>query len=88
MRIIEDESKPQRVSVPVTGAILCQVEAGARRAGVSRSAFLARMLRYGLEAEKQKRAEFVRKIRQYRDCKDPKAAEKLGDELGEMIFSG
>lgn len=77
---------PQRVSVPVSPEILQQIDARAERAGVSRSAFLARLLQYGLEAEDQKREQFIQKIRRYRDCSDPAQAEQLGNELGEMIF--
>ena len=86
LRNLKKDSAPQRVSVPVTAEMLNQIEARAERAGVSRSAFLARLLQYGLEAERQKRDQFFDKIRQYRDCEDSKTAEQLGDELGEMIF--
>ena len=76
----------QRVSVPVSSEVLQQIDARAERAGVSRSAFLARLLQYGLEAEEQKREQLMQKIRRYRDCADPAEAERLGNELGEMIF--
>lgn len=86
LRDLKRESSVQRVSVPVTSDVLRQIEARARHAGLSRSAFLARLLEYGLEAEKQKQDQFFDKIRQYRDCDDPDSAEQLGNELGEMIF--
>ena len=53
---------------------------------ISRSTFLGRLLRSGLEAEQQKREQLAQKIRRYRECADPAEAERLGDELGEMIF--
>jgi hypothetical protein len=43
-----------RVSVPVSAENLHLIEAQAERAGVSRSAFLARLLQLGLEAEQQR----------------------------------
>lgn len=77
---------PQRVSVPISSEMLQKIDARAERAGVSRSAFLARLVQYGLEAEEQKREQLAQKIRRYRDCADSAEAEQLGNELGEMIF--
>lgn len=75
-----------RVSVPVAPEMLQEIEIRAKRAGVSRSAFLTRLLKYGLEAEQQKRDHFTQKIRQYRESTDPSEVERLGNEIGEMIF--
>jgi hypothetical protein len=83
---IERKLSSLRVSVPVTREMLDEIDSKANRSGMSRSAFLARILRCGLEAERQKRDDLARKIRQYRDCADPAEAARLGDELGEMIF--
>ena len=80
------QSTPSRVSVPVTNEMLHEIEERAHRSGVSRSAYLTRLLQWGLEAEKQKRDQLTQKIRRYRECADPAEAERLGDELGEMIF--
>ena len=60
--------------------MLGEIETQARRAGVSRSAFLSRLLKYGLEAEQQKRDYFAQKIRQYRECPDANEAERLENE--------
>jgi hypothetical protein len=83
---VEEKVSSLRVSVPVTTEMLHEIEARAERAGVSRSAFLARLLTYGLEAEQQKRDQFFKKIRHYRECDDPSEVERLGNEIGEMIF--
>jgi metal-responsive CopG/Arc/MetJ family transcriptional regulator len=74
------------VSVPVTNEMLQEIETRAQQAGVSRSTFLTRLLKYGLEAEQQKRDHFTQKIRQYRECADPTEVERLGNEVGEMIL--
>ena len=47
---------------------------------------MSRLLQYGLEVEQQKRDQLLQKIHDYRECADPIEAERLGDELGEMIF--
>ena len=83
---LEERLTPLRVSVPVTNEMLSEIEMRAQRAGVSRSAFLSRLVKYGLEAEQQKRDRFTQKIRQYRECADPTEVERLGNEIGEMIF--
>ncbi len=83
---LEENLAPPRVSVPIPHEMLQEIETRAQRAGVSRSTFLTRLLSYGLEAEQQKREHFTRKIRQYRECADPAEAERLGNEIGEMIF--
>jgi metal-responsive CopG/Arc/MetJ family transcriptional regulator len=83
---LEEGLVPLRVSVPVTKEMLGEIETRAQRAGVSRSAFLSRLLKYGLEAEQQKRDQFAQKIRQYRECAVPTEVERLGNEIGEMIF--
>jgi metal-responsive CopG/Arc/MetJ family transcriptional regulator len=83
---IEEKSAPQRVSVPLTNEMLEEIDVKAERAGVSRSAFLTRLVKYGLEAEQQKRDNFMKKMRQYRECGDKTEAEQLGNEIGEMIF--
>ena len=74
------------MSVPVTNEMLEKIESRAKRAGVSRSNFMTRLLQYGIEAEQKKRDQFVQKIRQYRDSTDPAEVKLLGDEIGEMIF--
>ena len=76
-----------RVSVQVTPEVLQEIDNRARRLSVSRSTLMARLLQYGLEAEQQKRDHLAQKIRQLRECADPNEAERLGNELGEMIFA-
>jgi len=72
--------------VPVTREVLNEIDSRASRLSVSRSTFMSRLLQYGLEAEQQKRQHLAEKIRQLRECADPNEAERLGNELAEMIF--
>jgi hypothetical protein len=75
-----------RVSVPITAVMLQEIDNCAERSGVSRSSLLAKLLQMGLEAEQKRYDQFVQKIRQYRECPDTNEANRLGDEIGEMIF--
>jgi metal-responsive CopG/Arc/MetJ family transcriptional regulator len=81
-----EKPSPTRVSVPVTGAMLHEIDERAQRLGVSRSVLLTRLLQWGLEAEKQKREQLAEKVRRLRETTDPLEAERLSDELSEMIF--
>ena len=47
---------------------------------------VVQLLRVGLEAERQKKQRLEEMLRQYRECVDPQEAERLGNELGAMIF--
>jgi Zn-dependent peptidase ImmA (M78 family) len=66
--------------------MLHEIDERAQRLGVSRSVLLTRLLQWGLEAEKQKREQLAEKVRRLRETTDPLEAERLSDELGEMIF--
>jgi Zn-dependent peptidase ImmA (M78 family) len=70
----------------VTGEMLREIDSRAHRLGVSRSVFLTRLLQWGFEAEKQKREQLAQKVRKLRETTDPSEAERLSNELGEMIF--
>ena len=72
--------------MPVTREVLHEIDHRASSLSVSRSTLMAKLLQYGLEAEQQKRDQLAQKIRQLRECADPVEAERIGDELGEMIF--
>ena len=86
MKVEEKLSPGKMVSVPVTNEMLHEIESRAARTGVSRCAFLGRLIQYGIEAETQKRDRFMLKMQKYRECADQAEVERLGNEIGEMIF--
>ncbi len=75
-----------RVSVALTSEILNEVSARAEKYSMSLNRTIWQLLRTGLEAERQKKQHLEEMLRQYRECADPREAERLGDELGAMIF--
>lgn len=75
-----------RVSVALTSEILNEVSARAEKYSMSLNRTILQLLRAGLEAERQKKQRLEEMLRQYRECADPREAERLGDELGAMIF--
>jgi hypothetical protein len=47
---------------------------------------LVELIENGMEAEKRKQHEFFELAERFRKAKDPKEAERLGDQLGRMVF--
>lgn len=46
------------------------------------------LIESGMEAEKRKQEEFFKLAERYRSTTDPKEADRLGDQLGRVIFGG
>jgi hypothetical protein len=60
----------------------------ARRKRTSASRMLVELLEEGIEARKQKEKAFYDLAGRFRAATDPQEAERLGDELGRMVFGG
>lgn len=86
MLSVNKEASPGRVSVALPPDIYSEISARAEQSGISLNRAVVQLLRAGLEAEHQKRQRLEEMLRQYRECADAKEAERLGDELGAMIF--
>ena len=75
-----------RVSVALTPEIQNEVSARAKQIQHKlESRNLAASARW-TEAERQKKQRLEEMLREYRECADPREAERLGDELGAVIF--
>jgi hypothetical protein len=75
-----------RVSVALTPELHSEISARAEQYEMSLNRTILQLLRVGLDAERQKKQRLEEMLREYRECADPKQAERLGDELGAMIF--
>jgi hypothetical protein len=75
-----------RVSVALPPELCTVVTARAEENNMSLNRTILQLIRAGLEAERQKKERLETMLRQYRECTDPNEAERLGDELGAMIF--
>jgi hypothetical protein len=75
-----------RVSVALTPEMYAEIKARGEENNMSLNRTILQLLRAGMEAERQKRQHLEEMLRKYRECADPKEAERLGDELGAMIF--
>jgi hypothetical protein len=47
-----------------------------------------KLIESGMEAEKRKQEEFFKLAERYRSTADPKEANRLGAQLGRMVFGG
>jgi metal-responsive CopG/Arc/MetJ family transcriptional regulator len=81
-----EKEVPGRLSVALTPELYREVSARAEQDGVSLNRAILQLLRAGIEAENQKRQRLEEMLHRYRECSDPQEAERLGDELGAMIF--
>lgn len=65
-----------------------QVRSMAKRRHLSANRMLVELIEDGLEAEKRKQKEFFEVAERFRATTDDAEAQRLGDQLGRMIFGG
>ena len=75
-----------RQSVSLPAAVARQVRTMAKGRRVSSNRMLAELVEDGIEAQKRKQREFCALVERFRSAADAKEAERLGDELGRMVF--
>lgn len=81
-----EKEAPARVSVALTKDIYDELAARAAEKELSLNRTILQVIRAGLEAERQSKERLSEMLRRYRECTDPQEAERLGDDLGAMIF--
>jgi hypothetical protein len=80
--------KAIRQSVSLPPELAKQVGNLAKSRKLSKNRMLLELIENGLDAEKRKRQRFFALAERFRNEQDPEAADRLGDELGRMIFGG
>jgi hypothetical protein len=80
--------RPVRQSISLPPGLARQVNTMATRRKLSRNRILLELIENGIDAEKRKQEQFFALAERFRSEQDPKAADRLGDELGRMIFGG
>jgi hypothetical protein len=76
----------QSVSLPVN--VATQVRNMAKTRRLSSNRMLVELIENGIEAEKHKQQEFFELAELFRNTTDPKEAKRLGNKLGQLVFSG
>ena len=80
------KEKTVRQSVTLPAKVATQVRSMAKRRRLSANRMLIELLEEGLEAQRQKEKAFFELAERFRSADDPKEAERLGEELGQMVF--
>ena len=85
MRVAE---KTVRQSVSLPSRLAKQVGIMAKNRKLSKNRMLLELIENGLDAEKRKQQQFFALAERFRNEPDPDAANRLGHELGRMVFGG
>ena len=76
----------QSVSLPAT--VAKQVARIAKSRKLSKNRVLVELIENGIEAERRRQEQFFALAQRFRHEEDAEAANRLGDELGRMVFGG
>ncbi len=74
----------QSVSLPADTAR--QVRSMAKKRRLSANRMIVELVEEGIETQKRKQREFFELAERFRTATDPKDVERLGDDLGRMVF--
>jgi len=80
--------KVVRQSVTLPADIAHQVQRMAKGRRLSSNRMLVELVESGLAAQERKQQEFLDLAQRFRSATDKKEVQRLGDELGRMVFGG
>jgi hypothetical protein len=80
------KEKAVRQSVTLPAKMATQIRNMAKRRRLSANRMLVELVEEGIEAQKQKEKVFFELVERFRAADDPKEVERLGEELGQMVF--
>jgi hypothetical protein len=80
--------KAVRQSVSLPPGLAKQVGCMAKSRKLSKNRMLLELIENGIDAEKRKRQQFFALAERFQNERDAEAANRLGDELGRMVFGG
>ena len=79
-------NKIVRQSVGLPAETARRVRSLAKKRRLSANRIIVELVEEGIEAQKRKPREFFELAERFRTATDPKVVERLGDDLGRMIF--
>jgi len=86
--VMKVAEKAVRQSVSLPPRLAKQVGSMAKSRKLSKNRMLLELIENGIDAEKRKQQQFFALAERFRNEQDPEAANRLGDELGRMVFGG
>jgi len=84
--VMASKEKNVRQSVTLPAKIATQIRSMAKRRGLSANRMLIELVEEGIVAKKEKEKAFYELAERFRAADDPKEVERLGEELGQMVF--
>jgi hypothetical protein len=79
-------AKQVRRSVTLPREIAKQVEAISKHRRLSDNRVLVELIEQGIHAQQEKEKAFFQLAHRFREARDPKDVQELGDQLGRMVF--
>ena len=86
--VMKMAEKVVRQSISLPPRLAKQVGSMAKSRKLSRNRMLLELIENGIDAEKRKQQQFLALAERFRNEQDPEAANRLGNELGRMVFGG
>ena len=77
-----------RQSVTLPSSVAVQVRHLAKTRRLSANRILVELIESGMQAEKRKQQEFFALAERFRAATDPEDVQRLGDQMGRMVFGG
>ncbi len=84
---MRSRTKAVRQSVTLPANVAREVRNLAKGRRLSANRVLVELVEEGIEARRRKQEEFFDLAKRFRSANDPKEVERLGNELGRMIFA-
>ena len=84
--VMASKEKSIRQSVTLPAKVATQVRSMAKRRRLSANRMLVELVEEGIVAKKEKEKAFFELAERFRSADDPKEVERLGEELGQMVF--
>jgi nucleoside 2-deoxyribosyltransferase len=84
--VMPAKKKAVRQSVTLPAKVASRVRSMAKRRRLSANRMLVELLEEGIEAQKQREKAFFELAGRFRAAADPKEAQRLGEQLGHIVF--
>ncbi len=86
--VMKTAERAVRQSVSLPSRLAKQVGSMAKSRNLSKNRMLLELIENGIDAEKRKQQKFFDLAERFRNERDPEEANRLGDELGRLVFGG
>jgi hypothetical protein len=86
--VMKVAEKATRQSLTLPPKLANQAGSMAKSGKLSKNRMLLELIENGIDAEKRKQQQFFALAERFRNEQNPEAANRLGDELGRMVFGG